>query len=276
MTKNKKRFGIVAIMLVLILAIGATAGTTLARYISSASIDTQTATVAKWGYTLTGSTEGLFSAAYNNGEKKTWTSAVATDASIDVLGSSANDTLVAPGTGAKATLFSIQGSSQVAAEFKIDVTSFATVLLTNGSGDGKVNYRPIVWKVNGVTMTVTNASDFAKLIAKGIKAKVADATVGVKDAVVYVQLPANTSLLNNKLEIVVEWEWVLGDESADTQNNIYDTLLGRIAQAEGKVDSITDLADYSGSVYKINLGLTATILQVQDWTTGTTAVSAGD
>ena len=57
--KRKTRIGIVAIILVLLVAVGSVIGITLAKYVTSSDITTQTATVAKWGYTITADSSSL-------------------------------------------------------------------------------------------------------------------------------------------------------------------------------------------------------------------------
>lgn len=273
MTKNKKRFGIVAIMLVLILAIGATAGTTLARYISSASVDAKTATVARWGFTMTGSADELFSDAYNKGKVDTWTDK--NSAKLDVWSGTKNSDIVAPGTGNSATVLTIKGSAEVAAQLTIDVSSFTAIFLKQGES----TYYPIKWTVGSTTQTsdITDATGLAGLIKTELKkSNVLPTGVTVDDAAstgtkVVINIPAGTNLGTTGIVLTLGWEWELGDESS--ANNQKDTILGQLAEL-AKNDVFTTnnkfatdgLASISSDDYSltVGVGLAVKIMQVQN------------
>ena len=255
--KTKKRIGIVAIMLVLLLAVGATAGITLAKYISSATVSSKTATAAKWGYTLTADASGLFGTKYGAVEDSF--AKVVSDNGV-VVSSSSND-VVAPGTKGEATVLTINGTSEVDAVLTIDVSSFQTIHLIKGSD---VNYYPIKWKVNGSEVgsnNVVTANDFATAIANALKAK--SLTVNTTGAVVTVNLPANVSSIDN-FQLTISWEWALQNAKSGGGNyDAEDTILGQIANAGGTTDNA--FTAYAGSTWQIVLGMSASIEQVQSF-----------
>lgn len=257
--KTKKRIGIVAIMLVLLLAVGATAGITLAKYISSATVQSQTATVAKWGYTLTADGSGLFGTNYGNVSDN-----FATKVSDNgVVVSSTSNNVVAPGTKGSATILTINGSSEVDAVLTIDVSNFQTIHLTDGSS---LNYYPIKWKMNGTeigTSNVVTANDFASAIATALQVQgvLTGATVKVDNSIVTVNLPASTASINN-FQLTLSWEWALSTpKDSSGYYDAEDTILGQIANAGGTTGAA--FTAYNGSVWQINLGLSASVEQVQ-------------
>lgn len=273
----KKKLGIVAVMLVLVLAIGATAGTTLARYISSATVESQVATVAKFGYTFTADTSKMFGTAYGNADtdSRTWVN------QGDLVLSSSAKNLVAPSATGYMTL-KLQGSAEVSSELVLDFSkgSFETVSLTGGIVDG--TYYPIKWasKVgNDVSALavdeydnddVADATDLASIVAAAIED--AGYTVVLDDDKVYVRIPANTDLTVKGSVITIGWMW---DFHVDDTTDIYDSILGYKAygqlagdyafSTDGTVD-YTDLGGYTEHL-NINLDVTATIMQVLEWHT---------
>lgn len=282
----KKKLGIVAVMLVLVLAIGATAGTTLARYISSATVESQVATVAKFGFTFTASTDEMFGTNYGDEltpiGKYTYATVTEDGKLVANVDTETADNLVAPGTAGSMKI-SIKGSAQVATELVLDFgTDFSMVSLTGGIVDG--TYYPIKWAAAVdndelvYTKVTSNAASLAKIVAKAVNAN-EDLDEGVEAGYiggkVYIKVPANVELDNS---ITIAWKW---DFHVDDTTDIYDTILGYKAygqladdyafSTDGTVD-YTDLLDYKPSL-KVSLKMVATIMQVQSYTTGVTVPS---
>lgn len=288
MENKKKRLGIVVVMLVLVLAIGATAGTTLARYISSATIASETATVAKWGYTISGTTAGLFSDKYNAG-------AFATDDTVDVK-SSSDALIVAPGTSNLGSdneaglvdLLTISGSAEVDAELIIDVSAFAPIVLSNNE-DMEGAYYPLRWKVgeSNYSRNIKTASDLAKLISKnltladGLESKL---TISCKDETVIVKIPQGTDLGTAGIKLQISWKWDFQtlksgsvEEGDATYYDMEDTLLGYISEGlkYSQISNLTGIHSFVGgttaynkyvahSSVTVTVGVSATIQQVQN------------
>lgn len=264
---NKKRAGILIVMLVLILAIGATAGISLAKYISSVTVETKTATVAKWGYTITADANNLFGESY--GEVGTTKLAkVSGTNTVVVKGSSTSGAIVAPGTTGYMTL-KLQGTSEVNALLTIDVTDFETIALANSDGKGNA-YKPIDWTVNQTAVTSGSAkSDLAAAIAGAIQSKVQAGSISApagkkvtataSGSKVTVELPANTRFGTNGLELKISWTWAF---SKGSENDRLDTILGQIADNKGATGNV--LGIYAGTVYEVSVGLEATFVQTQD------------
>lgn len=281
---TKKRLGIVVVMLVLVLAIGATAGTTLARYITSATITSETATVAKWGYVITASSDGIFSDAYNNGAKANYA-----DGTLDVKSSAQYSEVVAPGTGNSSQMITITGMAEVDAEITIDVTEFVAIALSNNE-EMTDAYYPLKWAA-GVNMgtgdtleyaDASSADDLAEMIATAFNVKAKRLGLGsatAEGSAVTFDIPALTNLTERPIVLTIGWEWALETLKDEGNYNAEDTLLGSISaglkyseikaneEIFGKGKLIVNKAAYTdyceNSEITATIGLHVTIKQVQ-------------
>ena len=223
---NKKTRGIIiAAMVLLLVAIMCLCGTTFAKYITSTSVPTQQATVAKWGFTVTANTDKLFAKQYNAGE------VVATDASkIDVKAyADATKNVVAPGTSGSMTI-TVKGKAEVDAKMDIAVPDSVTAkdisLKWTPKGDGATEqtYAPIVWKLT-IAGTV------------GETDKASTTTGSLDDCITAINtseaLSAGTEV---DLTYTLTWTWAFDDDSAvkatvpaGADRDVLDTILGTIA-----------------------------------------------
>lgn len=274
-TKTKKRLGLVAVLLVLILAIGAAAGTTLAKYISSATKDSETATVAEWGYTISTGTKDLFSTQYDQTK--------IVEANNGTLDVKASAKVVAPGTSssdAEGTMtITIIGSAQVDAKLEINVGAFETVWLkanTDANAALTNDYYPLEWKVNTTTVStatepnnatlataIKDALNVGGVLPQGITASIDSK----KPNVITVDLPESTNL---NVSLTISWVWQFNNN-----HDVEDTILGWLAggvEGEqgtsadgGTTTTMVDLDEYNEGDYnlKTTLGLSLTITQTQ-------------
>lgn len=231
--KNKKRLGVIAMTLLLILAVGATAGTTLAKYISSVTTSTQQATVAKWGYTITADATNMFGDIYDK-DAKIQASRNGDSVVVKAESDTRQGGLVAPGTKGSMK-FAINGTAEVDAilYLKFDADAFKNVVLTDGKETTPFEYYPIDWKVGGASVGGTSHAVNKYTLAQAILNKMtfsAGTVVAVnKNCEVYVYLPAGTSITMAE-DLVIAWEWDFGAEGFDIgTNDNQDTLLGFIA-----------------------------------------------
>lgn len=252
--QGKKRLGIVALVLLLILAIGATAGTTLAKYITSGDAVSNQATVAQWGYTFTAATGSLF------GEKYDKTGAVTTDGTAVIVSAATGKNVVAPGAKGEATLFAINGTSEVDAQLIFDITEFQDVVLKISEG---TDYLPLAWKLNDAQITLGDKKAFADAVAKIFTDKSLTATVAADGSKVTVNLPANTEAFKESgVSLKFSWEWAFGEEDANVSgNDANDTILGHIA-AYNDAATYED-GKYAGTTTEVKIGFKATVVQVR-------------
>lgn len=240
--KTKKKFGILAVALVLLLAIGATIGTTLAKYVTDASIESEQATVAQWGVTVSVDKSGLFGKTYNSG------SIVATEeGGVDVKSTA---TVVAPGTSGvlKAT---VNGQPQVKSKltFTFEVTEIVFVKYSVSGADKY--YYPIEWSVGGEKVEVAGAD------ALGYEAYLAALKTAI-NAKIETQFATKTwevgASISESLTNLVSWNWALNT------NDVADTLLGDYAAGVG-TDGKTVKVDYNT---KVTVSGTVRMEQVQN------------
>lgn len=242
---NKKTRGIIiAAMVLLLVAILCLCGTTFAKYITSTSVPTQQATVAKWGFVVNANADKLFGTGYKNTEVK-----AASDAGVDVK-SSVNLTdstelrdVVAPGTTGAMT-FSVSGQAEVLAQITLTMKEVKEIVLKDGGG--AVVYNPIKWTLMSGTDGVTYGTEVVK-----------DTTLA--------NIATEVAKANDKIEpgsavvtkyYKLSWTWafeadvsgITGSDEKDTAQkqaeelakiNRYDTLLGYAAQGAGTYGDVT-------------------------------------
>lgn len=302
--KTKKRLGVVAAMLGLVVAIGAVAGNTLAKYISSVKVESEVATVAQWGYTITANANDLFSKTYEGNK------IVSSEAdSFDVM---AEAKVVAPGTSSAnddadgALVITINGKAEVDAQLVIDISAFNTVWLDrtvesvvesydeDGEPDeytavGDDVYYPLKWTItadgNEAELEFDKDSDEYDSLAEQLAAKIAEnlayegvlpegATVNEdesKDGKVVIDLPVEAEIEFDDYTLEIAWEWPF-EQDADVE----DTILGWLA-AEVDGGTTTDGTDFytvDTTIYdedtdynlEVKLEFSVTIVQVQGLT----------
>lgn len=272
--KTKKRIGIVAMMLLLVVAIAATAGNTLAKYIYSATVTPQAATVAKWGFVVTANTTELFSEQYSDNN--------VVSAGADEIDVKADAKVVAPGTS-NATgymVVTISGYAEVDAELTIDVSDFKTVWLdrtvdsvvteVEGDVEGTTTtelvaltevteleediYYPIKWTIGETELDdPTEGEDYEEVIADAIATALGEMGEGVEatadGAKVTAFVPAQTEI---EATLEIKWEWEFEATGDDANHDVEDTILG--ALAAGDADWISTSADDGETDTKVNLG----------------------
>lgn len=241
LNKKQKRTATIASMAALLAVVLGMGGQTFAKYITTNTVEAQTAVVAKWGYVIQAVDQNS-----------------ATDANVDLFknayGTSviAENDVIAPGTNGSLT-FNITGVAEVKAEvsFKGLGTWVTPTLTATG-----VNYRPVVWTltINGTkTAETTDIDEF--------KGKVEDVTFAYaanngSDAGSVIGTPVNDV-------VVISWNWAFDNSTkANTavgyneKANVYDTYLGN------KEANIDLPAGYSATT-AISYGVEVVITQVQ-------------
>ncbi len=115
--KNKKgkKLVVLGAMAALLTLIGVSGSQTYAKYIETAKVSSTQATVAKWGYTVTGDSSRLFGETYrvNTGDETATVYTSGGTVSAQMVGSAHN--IVAPGTSGYYVV-SVDGQSEVTAQ----------------------------------------------------------------------------------------------------------------------------------------------------------------
>lgn len=225
---RKKTVVIVALLLALVLLLGI-GGYTLAKYITSGSGD-GTATVAKWGYTVSVDTSNLFGKNY----KANVVTDDTTAANLEVA-SSSDANVVAPGTTGSMTI-EIKGTAEVASKLNIKVADVQEISLTYGS----TTYNPVKWTLNDGEKDVVKDGTLAAVEAE--LNKVQDVEYNAGDTV-------------NKT-YTLTWTWAF-----DGGNDAADTALGLLA-AEKTATKVGE-EDITASNLTVKFTITASIEQIE-------------
>lgn len=221
---SHKTILIVALLLVLLLLLSF-GGYTLAKYITKGT-GSDTATVAKWGFTVTANADDLF------GEKYDASGAITTgDTGLSVKADSGN--VVAPGTGGSMTV-GIDGTAEVLAQisFELEITD---VKLPGTIGDGTDDYLPIKWTLKRGETPIVESKSAAELVTE-VNKLTQTLEIGQEFTDTY----------------TISWAWAF-----DGQDDAKDTELGQIAAGEKTVDN---------AVTEISFNLEITVEQIRSAT----------
>lgn len=206
---NRKSIFVIALLLLLVAVIGF-GGYTMSKYISSKT-EKGSASVAKWGFTVTANSDELFGQNYKFVEN---VSKVTKDTgSLTVKADTKNDTeeqkrmVVAPGTTGKIT-FDIKGKAEVLAAVKIDFDYTHDVALkyTNNGADVATPYTPVVWTLKKGTKT----------LATGTLAAIKTELLKVAET----KIEAGTEV-NDSYELSWAWAFEGGHDELDTLLGMY-------------------------------------------------------
>lgn len=263
--KNKKTVLTIAIALLLVLAL-ALGGFTFARYISQGN-GSDSATVAKWGWTISADAGSFFGKKYAGQGLSTVTEG---DENLSVK-ASGDSNVVAPGTTGSFT-FSIGGSAEVASKITVALTGKDIVLkatVTTGEPSASkttYTYSPIKFSLQkGEEETEENQNlTFAEL-QKKLAALSAEAV-------------AAGETYAGAGEYTVTWEWAFDNASAtvrkvgdgaDLDGNACDTILGLYAASQkatvthNDVEYTIDQTPETGTNIELSLELSITVEQIQ-------------
>ena len=271
---KKTRGIIIAAMLVLLLAIGCLCGITFAKYVTSKSVSTQSATVAKWGFVISANANDLFGKEYAVTGEETLAKKVADGSGVAVV---AKKAAVAPGTTGEMT-FSIVGNAEVPAQIKITAGADVKEVALKGT-DGNPVWSPVKWTI-WASADDTTYTEIKEAGAEGDKIT-ADGSLATALALASKQggtIAASTT--ETKKYFKLSWSWAFDGATADSTNgNRYDTLLGyaaagdktytdaTVSTAEGGAITVVDKSVSPEVTYTadttISFSLTITVEQVQ-------------
>lgn len=241
---NRKSIFVIALLLLLVAVIGF-GGYTMSKYISSQSKE-GSASVAKWGYTVTADTENIFGKNYVKGEITTDT---VTEEDKATLSASAATKIVAPGHKGSMS-FTVSGTAEVKAKISISfVTSDEKPLkdvelkYKKAGNEEVLTYNPITW-------TLTKEGETNPL-AKGTLAQVSEQLKSINAT-----YNAGTTAINDVYTL--SWAWAFeGNDELDTILGMYDAAANK---AELGGDSYTVVE--SGTNTSIDFTLNISIEQV--------------
>lgn len=195
LNKKQKRTATIASMAALLAVVLGMGGQTFAKYVTTATQATQTATVAKWGYVIKANASQEFNA------QKAFSESYGTNSAI--VSSSVGNAVVAPGATGSLSVY-VKGKAEVKA--KVTFTFVSTADVHYGA-----DYYPIVWTISGTydnadgTDATITGSEYTNLKASEIDGKL-NAFEKTYDA--------NADVLTT---ITLTWSWpFVGDDVKDT------------------------------------------------------------
>lgn len=259
--KNKKgkKLVVLGAMAALLTLIGVSGSQTYAKYVETATVKTQTATVAKWGLVFNADVSKLFSTEHDTTQAETSVKAAGT--SIVAAGS---NNVVAPGAKGYMT-FGVTGTAEVLSEISLALSDVQDVALSKG---GAVVYNPLVW-----TFSYTDSEGNLQE-ESGTLAHIAEELEN------HVQvLAAKTNLGDTEYKLSYEWPFEQKDgedpklsDVAKASGGFYtynelDTILGRLtsgdpATNDAIISSDIDTTGFTAqSLVQFTMSITATQIQ---------------
>lgn len=271
--KNKKgkKLVVLGAMAALLTLIGVSGSQTYAKYIEEAKVTTQKATVARWGFVQSVTTDNLFANAYGAASAElasptAYTSAVTAKAFVE------GNEIVQPG-GTGSLTFHVEGKAEVLAKFTFDSVLRSEIQL----GDGSKTYKPIIWSYNIVDST-SNSHQSGDLVVNDVSweefsDKLADVEIGVDP--------------NNEvnIDVTISWKWLFETDDGfgnadltDVANKIKggvlntneaDTLLAILSKGSGSLEYNFGDVSYNyaaNSKTAMDFDITMKAEQIQEFT----------
>lgn len=247
-SKNGKRLALILVALLLIAAV-AFGAFTYSRYITEKE-GTGSATVAKWGYTLTigDGTENEdmgFSQFYGSQGTE-----VEDDTAAVIAGVTNDKNVVAPGANGSVT-FTVGGTAEVAAEVTFTVEETSQVYINISDGENVYKYTPIVFSYD--TKANVSIEDINTALAPlnqkyAPNASVESATGTISWAWNYSYTAGSAALTLTKVsgngaETIAITEDDVADNNGVSPVDILDTALGQLAAGEAVTKTTVSIGD---------------------------------
>lgn len=289
--KKNKKVVVVAAMALLLALVGISGGETYAKYASNQT-DDATATVAKWGYTVSANATELFGQKYGIAEAGKQTTIQ--DAGVNVV-SSSEKKVVAPGTEGQMTM-SVNGDAEVLSQINTTLSITDIVLKTKVGDQVQADYYPITWTLEiDAQFTLKGAQNptefnFSSKEYNGIEDG-KNVNTRINEDITELNTFFNEIHANSTVEynLTLSWEWKF-DNSMDKWDTIFGGLVNNVATfgttdvdfgtaATWKIENAVDKNYYvyqygtkeeevkytdSGSVFQTKVAGSVTVSQIQD------------
>lgn len=264
--ENKRRKGLIFVMLLALVVALAFGGYTFSKYITTKQQSGQ-AQVAKWGFKISVNAADLFGKNYiwDNGKN----GSVVTD-EIDktkvTVQAGSDYNVVAPGTKGSMT-FKVEGKAEVLAQLKLELSGVKDIVLKIAKGGTTYEYYPVKWTLTKVGVT-------APLVNGG---KLSDVATKLNDvsAEWNSKIEVNTEITHN---FTLSWEWAFDGSAVpddltalDLKADQLDTILGYLMNVTTVDDIYTQLGlnsteytiDKDNSVLQTEFKLDIEVVQLQ-------------
>ena len=267
--KKNKKVVVVAAMALLLALVGISGGETYAKYASNQT-DSATATVAKWGYTVSANANELFGQKYGVADANNLSPVGGTG--VNVTGAS---NVVAPGTTGSMSL-SVNGDAEVLSNIDTNFTIVDVVLKTKLNGVDQTPYYPLHWTVDVVAKKDTEQLDIDGGTDGIQTSKTFNGASAVNDINALIddvdgffeKVAVNTPVIYT---LTLSWKW---EFSVGTATDKLDTIFGGLAkEVEGGAttytykygdSSLDEIHTNNGSIFDTSVDASVTVSQIQD------------
>lgn len=223
MKKNKALTAAISVLSLTMVSMCAIGGT-FAKYTTNGKTQ-DTATVAKWGITLSVTGDDVL---YDHDDK--------TVNDAETLKVKAN-TLAAPGTYQKLATVALSGTPEVAYKISVDVDLELEGWKVNGA-----DYCPLVFSVDGTSYSMTSTVEALEAAVEGAIAKAILGAEVTPDGQVYSkEYNAGVGVVAGANEVLIDWVWAY---HVDDETDEKDTLLAATGSTvDFKLDITVDQVD---------------------------------
>lgn len=244
--ENKRRKGLIFVMLLALVVALAFGGYTFSKYITTKQQSGQ-AQVAKWGFKISVNAADLFGKNYiwDNGKDGSIVTTDADKSKVTVQAATDNtNNVVAPGTKGSMT-FKVEGKAEVLAQLELKLSDVKDIVLKIAKGVTTYEYYPVKW-------TLMQGAN--KLVDGG---KLSDVETKLNDvnAEWNSKIEVNTEITH---DFILSWEWAFDGSAVPTdlaalglKADQLDTILGYLMNGT-TVDDICAQLGLNSTEYTIN------------------------
>ena len=224
--KNKKgkKLVVLGAMAALLTLIGVSGSQTYAKYVESKTVNSESATVARWGFVVTESGD-LFGEHYDNPDSSKLSAITSNGSSstLTVTNTSTANNVVAPGTKGSWSI-NIKGLAEVDAQIKFATPdTLKDIILKDASSN---TYQPLVWTLS--TSVESGAAGVVITETVGTLAHVIDTLCGS-----FTSIEAGEKV---DTTITLSWKWAL-ESKVDSNGVVKDGATGNETKVLGLDDA---------------------------------------
>ena len=253
--ENKRRKGLIFVMLLALVVALAFGGYTFSKYITTKQQSGQ-AQVAKWGFKISVNAADLFGKNYiwDNGKNGSVVTTEADKSKVTVQADGVYN-VVAPGTKGSMT-FKVEGKAEVLAKLELKLSDVKDIVLKIAKGGTTYEYYPVKWTLTKVGVTAP--------LVDGGKLSDVETKLNAVSAEWNSKIEVNTEITH---EFTLSWEWAFNGSAVpadltalNLKADVLDTILGYLMN-ETTVDDIYTQLGLNSTEYTINK--TDSVLQTE-------------
>lgn len=246
--ENKRRKGLIFVMLLALVVALAFGGYTFSKYITTKQQSGQ-AQVAKWGFKISVNAADLFGKNYiwNNVKNGSIVTNDTDKTKVTVQAATDNtNNVVAPGTKGSMT-FKVEGKAEVLAQLELKLSDVKDIVLKITKGGASYEYYPVKWTLTkvGATAPLVNGGKLSEVMTK----------LNAVSAEWNSKIEVNTEITH---DFTLSWEWAFDGSAVppdltalNLKADVLDTILGYLMNGT-TVDDIYTQLGLNSTEYTIN------------------------